>query len=55
MEGKDYIQKIDSVVKDCYKINRKNSSEYCKMVIEKLGLPSFLANQITDKAFQSHL
>jgi hydroxyacylglutathione hydrolase len=54
-EGKDYIQKIDSIVKDCYKTNHKNSLENCKLVIEKLGLPSFLANPITDKAFQSHL
>jgi hypothetical protein len=54
-EGKDYIQKIDSIVKDCYKTNLINSLENCKMVIDKLGLPLFLANPITDKAFQSHL
>jgi hydroxyacylglutathione hydrolase len=54
-EGKDYIQKIDSIVKDCYKINLMNSLENCKIVIDKLGLPPFLANPITDKAFQSHL
>ena len=54
-EGKDYIQKIDSIVKDCYKTSLKNPLENCKMVIAKLGLPPFLANPITDKAFQSHL
>lgn len=55
IEGKDYIQKIDSTVKDCYGTNLKNSLEECKLVIEKLGLTAFLANPITDRAFQSHL
>jgi hydroxyacylglutathione hydrolase len=54
-EGKDYIQKINSIVKDCYITNHRNSLENCKMAIDKLGLPPFLANPITDKAFQSHL
>jgi hydroxyacylglutathione hydrolase len=54
-EGKDYIQKIDSIVNDCYKTNLVNSLENCKMVIDKLGLPPFLANPITDNAFRSHL
>ena len=54
-EGKDYIKKIDSIVVDCYKANLTSSHENCKMVIDRLGLPPFLANPITDKAFQSHL
>jgi hydroxyacylglutathione hydrolase len=54
-EGKDYIKIIDMAVKDCYKSSNKNSLENCKQVIARLGLPPFLANPITDKAFQSHL
>jgi len=54
-EGKGYIQKIDSIVKECYKTNPSNSLDNCKMVIDKLGLPPFLAMPITDNAFQSHI
>lgn len=54
-EGQEYILKIDTVVKDCYKDSMNSSFEGCRHVIEKLGLPPFLAVPITDKAFKSHL
>jgi len=54
-EGSDYVRHIDSVVRECYKMDNLNSPDNCKRVIEKLGLPAFLANPLTDRAFRSHL
>lgn len=52
-EGKNYMQAIDSVVKECY--DDEKNPDSCKMAVSKLGLPPFLANPIVDKAFRSHL
>lgn len=52
-EGKNYMEKIDAVVKDCYL--GTNNPEACKIAIAKLGLPPFLANPLVDGAFKSHL
>jgi glyoxylase-like metal-dependent hydrolase (beta-lactamase superfamily II) len=54
-EGAEYVQKIDHKVKDYYKQSNNESLENCRLVIEKLGLPSFFANPMSDKAFKSHL
>lgn len=54
-EGEEYMKRIDSVVKDCYKDKNTNTLDYCKIVVNKLGLPPFFVNPIVDKAFKSHL
>lgn len=54
-DGTEYLRKIDRVVKECYDIDQINSSDNCKKVISKLGLPPFLANPLTDRAFKSHI
>lgn len=53
-EGEEYMKRIDSVVKDCYKDKNVNSLDFCKLSVDKLGLPPFLVNPIVDKAFKSH-
>jgi glyoxylase-like metal-dependent hydrolase (beta-lactamase superfamily II) len=54
-EGEDYMQRIDSVVKDVYKDKTIQTLDHCETAIEKLGLPVFLVNPIVDKAFRSHM
>lgn len=54
-DGEEYMRRIDCVVKDCYKDKSTDSMGFCKMAVEKLGLPPFLAIPIVDKAFKSHL
>lgn len=54
-EGEEYMKLIDSVVKDSYSNTNKNTLDFCKIAVDKLGLPPFLANPIVDKAFKSHL
>ncbi len=54
-EGFEYIKKIDSLVRVCYKQPYNDPLDNCRVVIEKLGLPPFFANPIADKAFKSHL
>lgn len=51
-DGKNYLLKIDAVVKEYYP--GANNSEACKRVVAKLGLPPFFANQLVDNAFKSH-
>lgn len=52
-EGIAYLQSIDLIVKEFYKYG--TNPDACKMAVEKLGLPPFLANPIIDNAFRSHL
>ncbi len=52
-EGENYIRRIDGAVREYYGHN--GVDDPCKSTIEKLGLPPFLANPITDKAFRSHM
>jgi glyoxylase-like metal-dependent hydrolase (beta-lactamase superfamily II) len=54
-EGAEYVKKIDSAVKDSYTITYNNTLDNCRSVIEKLGLPPFFANSLSDRAFRSHL
>lgn len=54
-EGFEYMSKIDIAVKECYQFDETNTLNNCKSVVEKLGLPLFCINPITDKAFKSHL
>jgi glyoxylase-like metal-dependent hydrolase (beta-lactamase superfamily II) len=54
-EGEVYMKQIDTVVKDCYKDKNTNTLEFCKLVVDKLGLPPYLINPIVDRAFKSHL
>ena len=55
-EGLDYLQNINESV---YKINSINTSlseiEFCRKVLEDLGLPSIAANPIVAKSFQANL
>ena len=55
-ESLDYLQRIhESVIK----INKKNPSldtmEFCKMVLDDLGIPEAAANPIVAASFQSNL
>ncbi len=52
-EGRNYMLKIDAIVKECYA--GAYNSEACKMTVSKLGLPPFLATSLVDNAFKSHL
>ncbi len=54
-EGSEYIRKIDLAVRQYYGDSSDNSLDNCRLVIDKLGLPPFYANPISDKAFRSHL
>jgi hydroxyacylglutathione hydrolase len=54
-EASCYIRKIDSFVKYQYRNPDDGTLGNCRMVIEKLGLPPFLANPLTDRAFRSHM
>jgi hypothetical protein len=47
--------KIDKAVKETYLGNETKPLSFCTRTLEKLGLPSFLARPIVDKAFLSHL
>ncbi len=53
-DGEEYMKRIDSAVKECYKINESDSMDSCKATIEKLGLPVFFVTQLVDKAFRCH-
>ena len=54
-EGEEYLKQIDRFVKETYQ-NRSNTSlNFCRLVVEKLGLPPYLVNPLIDKAFRSHL
>jgi hydroxyacylglutathione hydrolase len=55
LEGEEYMKRINSVVKESYKDKSTNTLEYCKIAIDKLGLPPSLVSPIVDKAFRSHL
>lgn len=52
-EGIAYLQSIDLAVKEFYE--DETNPNACKMAVEKLGLPPFLANPIIDNAFRSHI
>lgn len=54
-DGEEYIKKIDRAVKEIYTGQESEPFQFCRRTIEKLGLPPFLANHITDRAFRSHL
>jgi len=53
-DGYDYLKKIDSIVKDCYHNEKPETLDLCKIALEKLALPSFLATPLVDNAFKSH-
>ena len=54
-DGDEYLKRIDSIVKICYKDKNTNTLDYCRIALDKLGLPPFLVTQIVDQAFKSHL
>ena len=54
-EGEEYMKIIDAVINDCYKEKNTNTLDYCKIAVDKLGLPQYLVNPIVDRAFKSHL
>lgn len=54
-EGKEYMIKIDGIVKETYTGNETEPFEFCKSAVKKLGLPHFLATPIVDRAFKGHL
>ena len=53
-EAEQYMNSIDTVVKEIYSRPQSAELENCRLVIEKLQLPSFFAMPIVDKAFSSH-
>lgn len=54
-EGEEYMRQIDGVVRECYTDKNADSMAFCRMAVDKLGLPPFLVIPIVDKAFKSHL
>jgi hydroxyacylglutathione hydrolase len=54
-EGEEYLKRIDTMVKKNYKQAETEPLSCCRATIEQLGLPSFMANQVSDRAFRSHL
>jgi len=54
-EGEEYLKQIDTLVKKNYINEETEPLSCCKATIEQLGLPSFMANQVSDRAFRSHL
>ncbi len=53
-EGEAYMLKIDAAVKESYVGIETEPLAFCKAAIGKLGLPSFLAMPVVDRAFKSH-
>jgi len=53
-EGGSYLKQIDKAVKENYVGEETEPLQFCKKTIAHLGLPSFLANAIVDRAFRSH-
>jgi glyoxylase-like metal-dependent hydrolase (beta-lactamase superfamily II) len=54
-EGEEYLKLIDVLVKKNYRNAETEPLSCCRETIEQLGLPSFMANQVADRAFRSHL
>ena len=54
-EGEEYMGKINKAVKENYIGVEAEPLIFCKITIEKLGLPPFLAVPVVEKAFRSHL
>jgi hydroxyacylglutathione hydrolase len=53
-DGVAYLKRIDSLVMEFYHRN-PGQSDACAAVIERLGLPPFLASPLVNRAFLSHL
>jgi hypothetical protein len=53
--GEAYLLRIDRAVKENYKENGDDFFAACKKTVGSLGLPSFLANGVVNRAFLSHL
>ncbi len=54
-QGQDYMNKINFYVRKSYIGEENIPLEFCRVTIDKLGLPVFYATPIADKAFRSHL
>lgn len=54
-EGEGYLKALNEAVKDIYTGEESGELEYCRKVIQKLGLPDFYINPIVDKAFKGHI
>ncbi len=54
-EGEAYMKRIDEAVIECYGKGKAAFPDSCTEAIAKLGLPSFLANHVVNRAFLSHL
>ncbi len=54
-EGKEYLTALDAVVKKFYFKTDDATMETCRLVIDELKLPGVYVNQLTHKAFLSHI
>jgi hydroxyacylglutathione hydrolase len=54
-EGEEYLMALDAVVKKYYLNATEATIETCKLVIDELKLPPVYVNQLSHKAFLSHI
>ncbi|MDD1758662.1 MAG: MBL fold metallo-hydrolase [Methanotrichaceae archaeon] len=54
-DGKEYLLALDTVVKKYYLNTTEATLETCKLVIDELKLPPVYVNQLSHKAFMSHI
>ena len=54
-EEEAYLIRIDKAVKENYTEKEDTAFTACKKTLDSLGLPAFLANNVVDRAFLSHL
>lgn len=54
-EGEEYLARIDAKVKENYIGKETEPLSFCRATVDQLGLPSFIANPVVDRAFRSHL
>lgn len=53
-EGEAYLKQIDKCVRENYRGEETEPLQFCRQTAAHLGLPSFLATPIVDRAFRSH-
>ena len=54
-EGSAYMLELDNAIKLNYILSNLNQNEACMNTLKMIGLPTFLAVPVVDKAFRSHI
>ena len=53
-DGENYLDKIDTAVKEYYSEKESNALDNCRKVINELGLPPVFIVPLVDRAFKTH-